>query len=95
MQRLAVDLMAVERRVPRRELWTITNRVAEMYRGRTEKTLSRDLNELKRIGLIEFGRGGWRAAVEQLAAFESPARERRRAAPTRIHPPLVDTALRP
>jgi Fic family protein len=44
-------------------------RLAEMYAGKTPKTLTRDLNNLKRNGLIERSKKGIRARKEIILAF--------------------------
>lgn len=51
-QLLALVLAEEPEPVPRARVTKLTAELAEMYAGRTPKTLSRDLNELERRGLI-------------------------------------------
>jgi Fic family protein len=55
--------------VPRRQLTQMTPDLAVAYEG-TERTLSRDLNALVAMGLIERVRGGYRPRRSQLLAFK-------------------------
>ena len=55
--------------VPRKALTSLSPQVAELYAGKTDKTLSRDVNELERMGLVVKEPGGVRAAKEILLAF--------------------------
>lgn len=56
--------------VPRSEAGFLTPRLAKPYAGRTEKTLTRDLNALERDGLIVRERkAGLRANLDALRAF--------------------------
>jgi len=47
----------------------ITPELAVAYAGKTDKTLSRDLNALEQMGLVVKTPNGFRAAVEQILAF--------------------------
>lgn len=55
--------------VPRGELRRINAKVAELYAGKTAKALSRDLNALRRRGLISSQQQGIRAKKEIILAF--------------------------
>jgi len=55
--------------VTRPKLRTLTPGLAEAYAGKTSKTLSRDINALVDLGLIERVPGGYRARREQVLAF--------------------------
>lgn len=53
----------------------LTKPINAAYQGKTSKTLSRDLNELERMGLVERRRGsGVRPRIERMAAFLPPRR---------------------
>jgi DNA-binding transcriptional ArsR family regulator len=55
--------------VPRRELHMLTIELARAYAG-TERALSRDLNALTAMGLVERVRGArWRTREVQILAF--------------------------
>lgn len=47
----------------------LSSDLAEEYAGKTPKTVTRDLNELERMGLIEFTLGGVRARKEIMLRF--------------------------
>ena len=49
---LVLDLSGQDEPVLRRDIRHLTPRLAEAYSGKTDKTITRDLNALKRIGLI-------------------------------------------
>jgi Fic family protein len=67
---LVLDLSRQDAPIPRRALTRITPRVAEEYAGKTQKTLSRDINTLRRMKLIVFEPGaGFRARTEIIKAF--------------------------
>ncbi len=76
LTRLAIDLSSQEEAVPRSKLWVITQRVAELYQGRTPKTISRDIGELLRARLVRREGNGYVANVERIEAFEPSARDR-------------------
>lgn len=76
-RRLDLVLALSERLEPvaRRELPTLSSTLAVAYAG-TQRMLSRDLNTLERMGLIEqAGRGFWRARRERILAFRPLRRE--------------------
>ncbi len=43
--------------------------LAELYKGKTRKTVSRDLNELLKLGLIKVNSKGYEIAIDKLLAF--------------------------
>lgn len=47
--------------------------MAELYAGKTDKTLTRDLNWLLQEDLIERHAGGYRARIDRMRGFQ-PAR---------------------
>ena len=49
---LALDLLAAGQKVEISRLMGLTTRLADAYRGKTSKTLTRDLNALKKMGLV-------------------------------------------
>jgi len=55
--------------VPKNNLRRLTPRLAEMYAGKTSKTLTRDLNSLARRKMIQSGPKGVRARKELILAF--------------------------
>lgn len=65
---LTLELSKRNGAIPRRQLTQMTPELARAYDG-TERTLSRDLNALVRMGLIERVRGGYVPRREQLKAF--------------------------
>jgi Fic family protein len=75
--RLALTLSREPEPVLRRNIASLDANLARAYAG-TERMLSRDLNALEGLGLIEsLGRGAWRAKREQILAFR-PARRNAR-----------------
>ena len=72
---LVRELSEREGPVPRREIPRLSPDLAIAYAG-TERMLSRDLNSLEAMGLIEqAGHGFWRARPEQILAFRPLRRE--------------------
>jgi cell filamentation protein, protein adenylyltransferase len=59
--------------VPKRAIPDLTPRLAGAYATKTEKTLSRDLNEIKRLGLLRQEPDGWVPADESLRGLQPPA----------------------
>ena len=73
--RIALELPHVEEgRCPLSKVRRLTPEIAEMYAGKTNKTLSRDLNDLAKMELIRKEGGQVSANVEILHAFLSPRR---------------------
>jgi Fic family protein len=66
---LVLDLSRQLEPVARGHLRDISSRVAQEYAGRTDKTLTRDLNELLAMGLIERTGGGYVANRAPIRAF--------------------------
>jgi len=58
--------------VPVSEIPLLTPGIAKAYAARTRKTLSRDLNALSVLGLVELSREGARARTETVLAFLPP-----------------------
>ena len=73
-RRLAIDLSDADRPVPASGIRHLSTRLAEAYAGKTDKTVSRDLNELRKLKLIERSKKGYRARPELMLAFLPPAR---------------------
>jgi hypothetical protein len=68
-RQLVLDLSRVDKPVRRRELPDISPRVMRMYISKTPKTLTRDVNELKRMELLVVENGLCRARTEVIRAF--------------------------
>jgi Fic family protein len=68
-QRDLVLALPTDRLVPRSRITALTPDLASRYAGRGAKTVTRDLNALERLGLIERGRGGIRARAEVMLGF--------------------------
>jgi Fic family protein len=66
--------------VARGELRHLSPQLAELYAGKTERTLTRDLDDLLRRELILRFEGGYVPASDRVLAFMAPARGRRRPA---------------
>ena len=69
---IALALTDQERPVTRTELRRLDLAVAELYAGKTDKTLTRDINWLLEEDLIEKRHGGYRARVERMRSFRPP-----------------------
>jgi hypothetical protein len=66
---LVVKLSDQDEPVARRDIPGLSPTLAIAYSG-TQRMLSRDLNTLEKLGLVEqAGRGFWRARREQILAF--------------------------
>jgi Fic family protein len=66
---LVLDLSASSEPVPLAALRELTPRLAAAYAGKTPRTLSRDVNTLVEMGLVERTNGGVRARREVILAF--------------------------
>jgi hypothetical protein len=82
---LVLDLSVQPAPVPKAALLDMTPRVAKAYADKTPKTLSRDLNALVAMHLVNRVEGGYEAASDIMRAFlpgrahpEKPAPKRRR-----------------
>ena len=60
------------RPVRRAELRRLNPTVAELYAGKTDKTLTRDINWLLKEDLIEKMLGRYRARVDRMRSFRPP-----------------------
>ena len=69
---IALALTDHERPVPRAELRRLGSAVAELYAGKTDMTLTRDINWLLHEDLIERRGGGYRARVDRMRSFLPP-----------------------
>ena len=56
----------------RTELRRLDPTLAELYAGKTDKTLTRDINWLLKENLIEKKHGGYRARVDRMRSFRPP-----------------------
>lgn len=68
-QRSLVLSMPHDRGVRRSEIRHLTPQLAELYAGKTDKTVSRDLNRLQTLGLIESQNDRWTAKIDLMDAF--------------------------
>ena len=68
-RRLALDLSERDRPVPRREIRRLTPELAEAYYGKTDKTITRDLNVLRDMQLVKRTKEGITANTALLLAF--------------------------
>jgi hypothetical protein len=67
---LILDLATKGDFVPRRELITVSARVMNDYQGKGDRTLARDLNSLREMGMIVHdAKLGYRAKRELISAF--------------------------
>lgn len=75
--RLVLDLSrsfhVSDQAVPKRAIPNLTPRLAAAYATKTEKTLSRDLNAIKKLGLLRQEREGWVPTDEAIRGFQPPA----------------------
>ena len=66
---LALDLSEYDSPVLRRDIRTLTPRLAEAYLNRTSKTITRDINSLKDLGLIRQTGEGITTNKERVLSF--------------------------
>jgi Fic family protein len=76
--RLVLDVSrafhASQQPVPKRDVTTLTPRLAAAYATKTEKTLSRDLNAIKGLGLLRIqGAEGWVPSDEVIQGLQPEA----------------------
>jgi Fic family protein len=75
--RLALDLSrsfhASGHPISKRAIPDLSPRLAAAYATKTEKTLSRDLNAIKKLGLLRSGPTGWIPADEAIRGLRPPA----------------------
>ena len=69
---LALALTGQSAPIPRRNIRHLNPALAELYAGKTDKTVTRDLNWLLREDLIEKRAGGYRARIRQMLGFLPP-----------------------
>jgi Fic family protein len=73
-RQLVLDLSKQEKPVLRNRLTRVSPEVAVMYAGKTSKTVTRDINTLREMDLIELvPRQGWRAKKSRIAVFLPPS----------------------
>ena len=70
---LALALSERDRPIPRREIRRLTPDLAERYYGKTDATITRDLNVLAGMGLVKRTKEGAMANTNLLLAFLPPA----------------------
>jgi Fic family protein len=68
-QDVVLALSPSDQPVPATEIRRLTPGLAEAYASKTSKTISRDLNALIKMGLIERVQGSYRARTETILAF--------------------------
>jgi predicted transcriptional regulator len=59
--------------VKRAEIERLSPELAALYAAKQSKTVTRDLNAIEQMGLIERGREGIRAKAEVMLGFLPPA----------------------
>jgi hypothetical protein len=62
-------MLSVHPATPKSKLSSLSPSLARAYANRTDKTLTRDLNKLKAMDLIELTPKGIRAKIEKILAF--------------------------
>jgi hypothetical protein len=60
---------AADAPVPRDSLRWLSPKLSEAYGGKTDKTLTRDLNAIQKLELLKRDRGGYRPNDEVLLGF--------------------------
>jgi Fic family protein len=68
-RQLVLDMSKWDQPLARGELRALTPTLVEMYYGKTEKTLTRDINALRKMELIRRGRGGYEPNRGIIEAF--------------------------
>lgn len=68
-RQLVLEMSKADRPLARGELRTLSPALVEMYYGKTEKTLTRDINALREMELIRRGRGGYEPNKGIVEAF--------------------------
>jgi len=74
-QLLVLALSEREQPVAPAEIKLLTPEIAQAYARKTPKTVSRDLNALRELELIEIGRSGVRARTETILSFLPPKKK--------------------
>jgi Fic family protein len=70
--RLVLELSKQPGPVPRARLRRLSPELVEMYAGKTDKTLTRDLNELRHLDLIQRVRDGYVPQNQKIIGFMTP-----------------------
>jgi len=73
-QRTVVLCMPVDRGIRTAEIRRLTPELAERYAGKTEKTLTRDVNRLRELGLIRRTGGLLYSCIDKMDAFSPIAK---------------------
>lgn len=68
-QRTVVLCMPLDRGIRTSEIRRRTPELAEMYAGKTGKTLTRDVNRLRELGLIRYTSPLWYSCIDKMDAF--------------------------
>lgn len=68
-RQLVLEMSKAERPFARAELRALTPALVEMYYGKTDKTLTRDINALREMGLIRRGKEGFQPNKGIIEAF--------------------------
>jgi Fic family protein len=68
-RRLLTLTLPEDKLTSRREVRRLSASLAELYAGKEDKTVTRDLNRLVELGLIRRSEGGYRPQVEIMDAF--------------------------
>jgi Fic family protein len=71
-QRALVLAMGMGEEKPRKDLDGLTPKIAKLYAGAGPRVLSRDLNQLEKLGLVEKSGRGYRTRPELVLAFLPP-----------------------
>lgn len=66
---LVLELSVHPEPIPKKQLRLISTAMAQHYGGMTDKAVTRDLNVLKKLGLVQRAEGGYRARTELMLAF--------------------------
>ncbi len=76
-QRVLALSLSPSRATPRREITMLTPKLAAAYAGKTSKTVTRDINRLISLGLVERTREGIRPRITRMEAFLTNPTSRR------------------
>jgi len=69
MRNLVIELSRQSEDVPRDKLIMLSPKLMELYRGGSTMMLTRDINELIKLDLIEKTKKGYRAKTEKMHSF--------------------------
>lgn len=73
-QRTLVLALPEKRGVRRSQIRRLTPELAELYAGKTDKTVTRDLNKLRELDLVRVSQEQWSAKIDLMDAFLPIAR---------------------